>query len=365
MVTVVTAYLSGQDVQSVRRFSRTLVILLAASLGHVQKMNADDETPVWRTGKTLQNQLKTEAGMTWDGQSLQGALTNLSRVQRIYFWLDRRVDPQQIVRLRVPPVPLHTAIDALADRLDLGTSVLDNMVYVGPKETVTPLATIVQLQRNALRKQSPVLQTAMVRRRAMKWDILAKPQTILQELADEANVRIENLGVIPHDLWPARQTPPMSLLERLDVVLAGFGKTFRIAADGSSLTIIDIPTQVRITKTYSPKQSMTQVTAAIRRMFPNVNMKTEERQLLISGRYEDHVGIERLLRGEKTEKISATRGETRFTLEIRNQPIDGVARALAKRFEVECTFAPAVRDKEATLISFRVMDVSKQELLRK
>src|SRR6185369_10390717 len=43
-----------------------------------------------------------------------------------------------------------------------------------------------------------------------------------------------------HDLWPAYDLPPLTLVERLTVVLAGFGQTYQVT-DGGQVRIIPIP----------------------------------------------------------------------------------------------------------------------------
>ena len=66
----------------------------------------------------------------------------------------------------------------------------------------------------------------------------------LASIAETYAVSITNIQAIPHDLWPAGQLPRLGLVEQVTLIAAGFDLTFRMDANGKTVTLIPIPATV-------------------------------------------------------------------------------------------------------------------------
>ncbi len=95
-------------------------------------------------------------------------------------------------------------------------------------------------------EKAKLLKTA-----AWHWDELSKPRELLENLASEADLGIDNPQLLPHDLFPAVDLPPLPLVDRLSLLLSGFGMTFQLSRDGKLIRLVPIPAEVLSDTTYT------------------------------------------------------------------------------------------------------------------
>jgi len=223
-----------------RRATITVLLLLSS----VAAEAAPRQTP-WLTGRALEHQL-SNSRMTvhQSGQTLRRVLTNLSlraaAPHRIALFLDRRVDPDQIVELKVKDVSLAELLNQLTTQHALKIARLGPVIYLAPGDKADRLAQLALEQRRELRKLPAARHRELVREKPARWDDLATPGEILHKITTEAKLTIENPETLPHDLWPAAELPPMAVADQLTLVLFGFELSYGIASDGSSVRIVPI-----------------------------------------------------------------------------------------------------------------------------
>jgi hypothetical protein len=178
-----------------------------------------------------------------------------------------------------------------------------------------------------------------MRRDDLSWPILATPREILLKVAEDADVEVVNLDVIPHDLWPAGGLPALTLVERLSLLLAGFGMTFQTLPSGIAVELIPLPEKPQLEARYqlsTAQQSASEWQAAL----PGAEITVDKRQIVVRGTWEDHEQISRLLRGDRTTQ--ATRGAGRkgtttyrITVHLEDKPLLPVLTELAERLGLE------------------------------
>ena len=135
--------------------------------------------------------------------------------------------------------------------------------------------------------------------RSWQWNDLTTPQDLLDELAQEASIQWRGAEQIPHDLWPLADLPPLAWADRLTMVLAGFDLTFRVAPDGETVEIVPWPALDKIVyqKRYPGSQQAKSLAKKLGEQFAQSKITVAGNDLLITGRYEDHVQIAALLPG--------------------------------------------------------------------
>ena len=82
------------------------------------------------------------------------------------------------------------------------------------------------------------VKTKLLRSEAWQWEELVQPRELLRELAQQVPVRVQNPEAIPHDLWAAGNWPMLAWVERMTLLLAGFGMTFEMDPAGASVRIV-------------------------------------------------------------------------------------------------------------------------------
>jgi hypothetical protein len=211
---------------------------LAVVQGDTEKLG---QSPAWFTGRELKRELDEPVDLIWSENPLRSALDNLSRTHRLAVFLDPRVDPDRKVQLSLRNVPLYEALQKIAKARNLGATLFGPVVYFGPPVTAVQLRGLTALRTGELQKASPAVRRKFFARAPMAWDDFAEPRKLIGWLARHNGLTPEGVDALPHDLWAAADLPPMTLVERLTLLLAPFGRTFTVSPDGRRLVLSPIP----------------------------------------------------------------------------------------------------------------------------
>ncbi|MGC3968428.1 MAG: hypothetical protein QM775_13940 [Pirellulales bacterium] len=195
-------------------------------------------TSLAATPEETARRLAEPVDAAWSSAGLRESLTTRSRLSGVGLWVDRRVDPGAALELTVTRQPLSSVLEQVARAHDLGISYFGPIVYIGPRTTAANLRTVAALHQQDAQSLPLDLRTAQARKAAWRWESLAEPRKLAKLLADEARLTVTNLDIVPHDLWPAAELPPLSWSERLTLLLAGFDLSYRIDASKRTLTLV-------------------------------------------------------------------------------------------------------------------------------
>lgn len=176
----------------------------------------------------------------WQGQQLGTALERLAGTQHAPLWLDRRVDPRRKVDVQFTDVLFAQALAELAEQHALGVAQLDSVIYVGPRKTARGLATLARRARAAMARAPAAIRQQWLRAAPSSWPRLTQPRALLKRLLEQAGVDLVGDELVAHDLWPARELPPMALVDRVVLILAGFDLTCEISRDGNTCRVVPI-----------------------------------------------------------------------------------------------------------------------------
>jgi hypothetical protein len=278
---------------------------------------------------------------------LRDSLRALQQQHRLAIFLDRRVDPSQVLDLDLRDVTLRQALEVIAARKQLGLAWVGSVAYFGPQETGRYLRTLAELRRQDVDKLPAAARKKLRQPSVLTWDHLAIPRDILRGVADQYGVAIENLQRVPHDLWPAGVLSPMTACDQLTLLLVGFGLTFQIDETGNRLQLVPIPKAVTLDRLYAAEgQDPVELAKLWKRVAQDSQIKVYNGQVAVRGRIEDHERIEALRRGEpvRIEQAAGSNGPVpRETVKLRtytlkvSAPLDQLLSALAEqaRFQLE------------------------------
>ncbi len=192
--------------------------------------------------------MQQKVSVTWQGQQLAVALERLTSTGSIPIplWLDRRVDRRQPVTLEFADLALVEALDRIAEQQSLGFVQLKSVAYLGPRQTALELSTLLHQAREQLNKIPAKQKRRWLRKQATTWPRLSEPRTLAETWLREADLQLLGSEKISHDLWPEQLLPPMALVDRLVLLLAGFDLTCKIAPDGSGCKIVPIARPLKL-----------------------------------------------------------------------------------------------------------------------
>lgn len=346
----------------IRDVAAGIAIFLACLLCALPARGAPPAT--WRTGDDFRRQLSASASITWSENPLGAALASLAAQWRIAIWLDRRVDPEQAVDFTISDQPLDTCLRELAASRHLGVAYVDSLVYIGPPAAADVLDTLAELRFDEAQALPADWRDSLSRRADWKWDELAEPRELLQQLVRDNHLSLLDRESIPHDLWPARELPALPLTHCLSLVLVGFGKSYTFDAAQRQLRIVDMPATATLARDYPLKGTARGRLAELRRQFPAARLETAGERLRVLGSAEDHYWIRRSLLGlPSLAPRAGTPTDTRYTLRAANR-FDVLAKALAQRLGVQVEFAPDIEAKVAQQVTLEVKEATRDELLQ-
>jgi hypothetical protein len=215
------------------------------------------------TAAAAGQQLRAPVAVFWSGDPLRRALTQLGAGQGVTVLLDRRVDPEQGVELRVAGAPLEEVLRRVAEAKGLGLAVLGPVVYLGPPHAAALVRPLSQLRSAEAKRLPAQASNALLRLDRLRWDDFATPRALLGRLAQSGGIAVSGLDRVPHDLWAAADLPPLSLVDRLTLIAIQFDLTFEIAPDGASVVLVPIPDDLEAVppgkaaaKTTTPRRTM-------------------------------------------------------------------------------------------------------------
>jgi len=322
--------------------------------------------PRWKTGAAFQQVLNARVrDAFWSaGTPLRHALSSLARAQQIAIMLDRRIDPGCGIELSVHDVAVRDVLERLAAQCDAAPAYLDGVVYVGPRLGTSHLAEVASARRAEVQQLPRPVAQRLGAVRAWRWDDLAEPRALLDELAREADVTFEGSERVPHDLWPALDLPALPWTDRATLVLAGFGLTFACADDGHTVQLVPLPEQTLIARDYPATLSSSQV-EAVQSQFPQATIDARGQRVVLEGTREEHERLERLLQSHAARRPSSSRsaGKTVFTLKVTGQPVEAVLETLARQLGVTFAYDAGVEERLGTRVSFDVHEVPLPALL--
>ncbi len=308
------------------------------------------EHPRGHAAEPLTAELARPLTATWQGQELGVVLERISASQHVVIWLDRRVDPQQQIAARFQNLPLREVLDQLSSSHALGWSQLGGIIYLGPPESAKELATLGAIARKSVDKLSAKARRPWLQKESVSWPRLSDPREILTAWLADAEIELVNRAALPHDLWDAKELPPLTLLDRLVLLLVGFDKTCEISANGKSCRIVGIERPVLLTREYQPGKNLRVLHEELKQL-PGVTINRQSNRIAVTGRWEDHERIRELLKDTSTDNrkrqpTARQNAEQVFSLRLENQPVGKVIDQLAGQLALEVVWSPTLLKRE-------------------
>jgi hypothetical protein len=324
----------------------------------------------WNSGKRLLDELARPGNCLWQDTPLRTALGSFSRVRRVALIIDRRVDPGQLVNLELTNATGDEVLTRVAEERDLGFCLFGPVVYFGPRATTDRIRTIGELRREGLRGLGSGVARKFLASKRAAWGDLATPRDLLSELAAENRFEISGLEHIPHDLWAAADFPALTVSDRLTLILAQFDLTFNVAHDGSSVTLVPMPDHPVLVRNYPGGRQPDELARKWSQLVPDCRFKVVNGRVYVQGRLEDQERIGVSLRPPKRKALDSPPPDleqTRFKIEVANQPLDKILMQLAPRLNLQLELDRAAFESAGVsldqLISFSVEDATFDQLM--
>ena len=244
----------------------------------------------WTVGAALQRRLATPVDVYWSGNPLRAALEALARAQHVAVLIDRRIDPQQKLDVQLSATPLAAAFARWRTGRQLETSLLGGVVYFGPPDAARRLRTLAALRKEEIRRLPPATAHKFLQPQPLAWDDYTEPRALVEHLVSHAGFRIAGLSRVPHDLWAAADLPPLSLVDRLTLVVRARGSHLWFSAADATVRLVPIPDEVGAAR-FPGGDHPQDLAATWATLVPNARIKVMGSKIFVRGLVEDHERI--------------------------------------------------------------------------
>lgn len=199
-----------------------------------------------QTGRALEKALTEPVSCSAQRMPLLRQLEDIQRQSGVCLILDRRLDPSVPISLQTGFLPRRDLLKQLAALIpDTSAAFTGEYVYIAPTASARRLPLLLQLveQQSATWKRLPA---ATIPRRALlpvrpSWERPAVPSEVLVQAAQNADIRLANPEVIPHDVWNSAELPAMSFPELACLVLNQFDLYPELNEAAAEVRIVPIP----------------------------------------------------------------------------------------------------------------------------
>ncbi len=230
----------------------------------------------WLTGKARTKAMDAQiTQLVWVNVPYRQAVRQVSELLRQAVWLDRRLDPDATIAIQIGPKPpqmtgASTGADEFrgADGLSAGADraeVADLRVVPGPvsatqlwnllaecrdavvvevddllfltlRETASILSERRKSNRADVKRCASGLRASLLRKTAVRWSDYTEPSALISQWSQTESVKISNVDTIPYDLLAAGDLPPLTLLDRLTLLLIQYGQ--RVEFESNRLRVV-------------------------------------------------------------------------------------------------------------------------------
>ena len=292
-----------------------------------------------KSGRDFRREIEKQFSASWRNVPLRSILRRISDDRNVSILLDRRIDPAQLISARIMNETVRTSVATVAKAAAADSRVVGSTFYVGPPAGCEKLRTLIEIRSRqlfAMESSRKSRQFEITRRRALHWNDLDEPSSLLREIAGRYSLELTGADRVPHDLWAGATLPSINAIESLSLILIQFDLTFDWADAAARVSIVDVPKTVAVEKSYSLRNRSAQQTLADwRQRFGGLDADIKGTRIVVRATVEKHEEIVAHLR-PTTGRKQLKKPPQPISLE--HQPFtfrarEATVRSIMKKFE--------------------------------
>jgi hypothetical protein len=159
---------------------------------------------------------------TWTALPVREVAGHLSRLAGKPVVLDRRIDPTTPLTLLIAGESCDDVLATVAARVGGQAIHLESMIRIVPPALAGRCLSGEQARRREISRLPSPQRDPLTTKAAWQWPPGSTPYDLVAAAAAEAGLAIDGLDRLPHDHFPAADIPPLTLADRLDLILAHF-----------------------------------------------------------------------------------------------------------------------------------------------
>ena len=326
---------------------------------------AQEPSVPWLKGPSFERTARKNAvSADWVQAPLGSQLRSFSSAQRVAVFLDRRIDPNQLVDLRSADLTLEQFLWSVADKFDLGVCEVENVFYLGPKEVAAVLPVLIDelTARVSECKATAVQKKAMASPYKLDEPSPFEPIVAFRHIAELHQVKILDDSSLSMDLWRGTNLPEMPALVCMSLIVVGFDRWLDVKENGD-VSVVEFPKAATLTRSFKGNGNLKTLTEQLKKEFPQLRVNLERGAIQVSASPDELSDVGRWLVAQQRPTSSAS-SEKRFTLKTmatRGNILGSIANQLSIKLRVDESLKSTLDER----IEIDVNGVSLQDLLRK
>jgi len=183
--------------------------------------------------------LETEVRAAWEGVPIRDWARRVSAATGVPVIVDLRLDPGLRVSIASDGDSLRSVLDRVALAAGAVVESAGAAIRLVPRERAGRGPAVAAARHRDLARLPEELRRLAVQEAGWAWQAAARPRDLVGEALGGAGITIAGLDRIPHDHLPAESLPPLSLAERLDLLLASYDLRIAWSPAGAEIVAID------------------------------------------------------------------------------------------------------------------------------
>lgn len=316
------------------------------------------------SSRATQALLQNPARIYWNQTPLRTGLREIGQQYRLTIWLDRDIDPNQLVTMQAAAqqtdASLQGRLQHIASLIGAEVGLIESVVYLGPVGRVSRLQRAAVELHDVLSRAGGSPNSATLRE--LRWGELATPAELVQIVS--ANWKISLEGELPHDLFHAGQfLQPTSLATQVTVLLGGFEREAEWG-QGNRLRIVPLKPQSEWQGNYRKSDIDLRRLGGLKDQFAGAQCQTRGNISRVNGVTAFHLALLAPAPAANRPAVALGNKSELYEFEVANTAVANVLEHLGASlgFELEWdeNCSPAQREQR---ISFKVKQVTLDQLL--
>ena len=166
--------------------------------------------------------LTTPVTATWSGIGLRQWAERISETAGLPVLVDRRLDPDTVIRLECQGEPLLAVLTRVAVFAGGELATLESSIRIVPPGMADQTIRAEAARTARIASLPPRQRAVVMHKEPWQWPAGARPQNLLRDATTQAGISLDGIDAVPHDHLPAASLPSMTLAERLDLLLAPY-----------------------------------------------------------------------------------------------------------------------------------------------
>jgi len=322
------------------------------------------------TGPALRSRLEWHVNVAFVERPFRSAVRSLSNGYQIGLLLDRRIDPDRPITLQLKDVSLKGVLEQLARQGEAELLWVGPVAYLAPVGKAWQALAAAETCEEILRLSAPTLAAEWRRPSPLSWPDFTVPRELLAQLGEEIGWKIIGLERIPHDLWAGAELPPITLFEKLGLLLAQFDLRPIPEPKAREIYLEPLDPALRWRRIYSLSPTQQTTVQTLSRIIPQAEVTVRGNQLAVLGTWSEHERVIQWLSREDDRQPArpARVPERRYTLRQGRGRFESVFKQLSTALGLELRLDYEGLSRAGILpdtpVSFSVENATLEELLR-